>query len=118
LENTSQRGAAIEDRSLDDAAELDLATQLRCVCSTSLDRAVAKKYALRIFGGPAVERWMQEAVNDNRLPAPLVRGLYINRIHRSPEQRCEAAVWLRPGAVISLQDRLGRLGCMAKYTDG
>lgn len=53
-----------------------------------------------------MERWIQEAVAANRLQR-VVRGLYLNRLITPPAQLCEAAVWLRPGAVISLQTVLG-----------
>jgi hypothetical protein len=61
-----------------------------------------------------VERWIQEAVAANRL-LRVVRGLFLNRlIMPPPPQLCEAAVWLRPGAVISLQKVLGDSGVKAK----
>ena len=57
---------------------------------------------------PTVERWIQEAVSAKRLQR-VVRGLYLNRLIYPPAQLCEAAVWPRPGAVISLQTGPG--GC-------
>jgi hypothetical protein len=64
---------------------------------------------------PSVERWIQEAVAANRLQR-VVRGLYLNRLISPPAQLCEAAVWLRPGAVISLQTVLGDSGVWNNYT--
>jgi hypothetical protein len=64
---------------------------------------------------PSVERWIQEAVAANRLQR-VVRGLFLNRLIVPPAQLCEAAVWLRPGAVISLQSVLGDSGVWNNYT--
>jgi hypothetical protein len=64
----------------------------------------------------SVERWIQEAVAANRLQR-VVRGLFLNRLVTPPAQLCEAAVWLRPGAVISLQTVLGDSGVWNNYTD-
>ena len=65
---------------------------------------------------PTVERWIQEAINAGRLQR-VVRGLYLNRLVGPPAQLCEAAVWLRPGAVISLQTALGDSGAWNNFTD-
>jgi hypothetical protein len=43
--------------------------------------------------------------------------LFLNRLITPPAQLCEAAVWLRPGAVISLQSVLGDSGVWNNYTD-
>jgi signal transduction histidine kinase len=64
----------------------------------------------------SVERWLQEAVAANRLQR-VVRGLFLNRLIVPPARLCEAAVWLRPGAVISLQTVLGDAGVWNNYTD-
>jgi hypothetical protein len=64
----------------------------------------------------SVERWIQEAVAANRLQR-VVRGLFLNRLIVPPARLCEAAVWLRPGAVISLQTVLGDAGVWNNYTD-
>ncbi|MHB8478717.1 MAG: hypothetical protein ACYDBZ_20865 [Steroidobacteraceae bacterium] len=64
---------------------------------------------------PSVERWIQEAAAANRLRR-IVRGLFLNRMITPPAQLCEAAVWLRPGAVISLQTVLGDSGVWNNYT--
>jgi hypothetical protein len=100
--------------------------------TTRLELALAEPQALRvldkssIFGmaqhvepdisEPSVERWIQETVKANRLQR-VVRGLYLNRLLTSPAQLCEAAVWLRPGALISLQSVLGDSGVWNNYTD-
>ena len=70
----------------------------------------------RDISKPSVERWIQEAVAANRLQR-VVRGLFLNRLIAPPPQLCEAAVWLRPGAVISLQTVLGDCGVWNNYTD-
>lgn len=65
---------------------------------------------------PTVERWIQEAVGANRLRR-VVRGLYLNCMINPPARLGEAAVWLRPGAVVSLQTVLGDSGVWNNYTD-
>jgi hypothetical protein len=42
--------------------------------------------------------------------------LFLNRLISPPAQLCESAVWLRPGAVISLQTVLGDSGVWNNYT--
>lgn len=100
--------------------------------STRLELALAEPSALRVLdtasiievaknlrreiSKPSVERWIQEAVAANRLQR-VVRGLFLNRLIVPPPQLCEAAVWLRPGAVISLQTVLGDCGAWNNYTD-
>jgi hypothetical protein len=100
--------------------------------TTRLELALAEPTALRVLdkvsivrlardartgvSDPTVERWIQEAVSANRLQR-VVRGLYLNRLISPPAQLCEAAVWLRPGAVISLQTVLGDAGVWNNFTD-
>jgi hypothetical protein len=100
--------------------------------STRLELALAEPTALRVLdtasimqvaknvrqdiSKPSVERWIQEAVTANRLQR-VVRGMFLNRLIAPPAQLCEAAVWLRPGAVISLQTVLGDSGVWNNYTD-
>jgi hypothetical protein len=99
--------------------------------STRLELALAEPSALRVLdtasiiqlaknvrrdiSKPSVERWIQEAVAVNRLQR-VVRGLYLNRLITPRAQLCEAAVWLRPGAVISLQTVLGDSGAWNNFT--
>ena len=99
--------------------------------STRLELVLAEPSALRVLdtasiiqlakkvrqdiSKPSVERWIQEAVAANRLRR-VVRGLFLNRLITPPPQLCEAAVWLRPGAVISLQTVLGDSGVWNNYT--
>ena len=99
--------------------------------STRLELKLAEPSALRVLdtasiiqlaknvrgdlSKPSVERWIQEAVAANRLQR-VVRGLFLNRLIAPPAQLCEAAVWLRPGAVISLQTVLGDSGVWSNYT--
>jgi hypothetical protein len=73
------------------------------------------KNVRRDISRPSVERWIQQAVAANRLQR-VVRGLFLNRLITPPPQLCEAAVWLRPGAVISLQTVLGDSGVWNNYT--
>ena len=100
--------------------------------STSLELVLAEPSALRVLdttsiiqlarnvrqdiSKPSVERWIREAVTANRLRR-VVRGLFLNRFITPPPQLCEAAVWLRPGAVISLQTVLGDSGVWNNYTE-
>lgn len=99
--------------------------------STRLELVLAEPSALRVLdtasiiqlaknvrqniSKPSVERWIQEAVAANRL-LRVVRGLFLNRLITPPPQLCEAAVWLRRGAVISLQTVLGDSGVWNNYT--
>jgi hypothetical protein len=100
--------------------------------TTRLELALADSAALRVLDKTSVvrlardarpdvseatvERWIQEAVSANRL-LRVVRGLYLNRLISPPAQLSEAAVWLRPGAVISLQTVLGDAGVWNNFTD-
>lgn len=99
--------------------------------TTRLELALAEPAALRVLdrkslmglaqtvrpavSQPTVERWIQDAVGANRLQR-VVRGLYLNRLISPPAQLAEAAVWLRPGALISLQTVLGDAGVWNNYT--
>lgn len=99
--------------------------------TTRLELALAEPAALRVLDRksiigvaqmvrpgvsvPTVERWIQDAVGADRLQR-VVRGLYLNRLINPPAQLAEAAVWLRPGAVISLQTVLGDAGVWNNYT--
>lgn len=89
-------------------------TALRVLDKTSIVR-VAKGVQSSV-SEPTVERWIQEAVGASRLQR-VVRGLYLNRLISPPAQLCEAAVWLRPGAVVSLQTVLGDAGVWNNFTD-
>lgn len=99
--------------------------------TTRLELALADSEALRVLdkksivglaqmvrpgiSEPTVERWIQDAVGAHRLQR-VVRGLYLNRLITPPAQLTEAAVWLRPGAVISLQTVLGDAAVWNNYT--
>jgi len=74
------------------------------------------KTVRRDLSKPSVERWIKEAVAANRLRR-VVRGLFLNRLITPTPQLCEAAVWLRPGAVISLQTVLGDSSVWNNYTE-
>ena len=100
--------------------------------TTRLELALAEPNALRVLdkpsivrvarsvqpevSEPSVERWIQEAISANRLQRVL-RGLYLNRLVTPPAQLGEAAVWLRPGALVSLQTVLGDAGIWNNFTD-
>jgi hypothetical protein len=84
-----------------------------------LDKASIARLAQGVRAGVSeatAERWIQEAVSANRLQR-VVRGLYLNRLVTPPAQLSEAAVWLRPGAVVSLQTALGDAGVWNNFTD-
>jgi hypothetical protein len=84
-----------------------------------LDRASIVRVARDVqadLSMPSIERWIQEAVGAGRLQR-VVRGLYLNRMITPQAQLGEAAVWLRPGALISLQTVLGDSGVWNNYTD-
>ena len=99
--------------------------------TTRLELALANPNALRVLdklsivrlannvrpgiSEPTVERWIQETVSAKRLRR-VVRGLYLNHLINPPAQLAEAAVWLRPGAVVSLQTVLGDSGAWNNYT--
>ena len=100
--------------------------------STRLELLLAEPSALRVLdtpsiiqlarnvrqgiSKPSVERWIRQAVAAIRLQR-VVRGLFLNRLITPPPQLCEAAVWLRPGAVISLQTALGDSGVWNNHTE-
>jgi hypothetical protein len=100
--------------------------------STRLELLLAEPSALRVLDTPSiiqlarnvrqgiskssVERWIRQAVAAIRLQR-VVRGLFLNRLITPPPQLCEAAVWLRPGAVISLQTALGDSGVWNNHTE-
>src|ERR1700722_16741333 len=86
---------------------------LRVLDTASIVRVA--KDVRREISKASVERWIQEAVAANRLQR-VVRGLFLNRLIVPPARLCEAAVWLRPGAVISLQTALGDSGVWNNYT--
>jgi hypothetical protein len=63
----------------------------------------------------SLERWIRDAVSAGRL-IKVVRGLYLNHLSSPPTELCEAAMWLRPGAVVSLQTVLGDAGVWNNFT--
>jgi hypothetical protein len=99
--------------------------------TTRLELALADPSALRVLdkssivraardvrssvSDATVERWIQEAVSAKRLRR-VVRGLYLNQLINPPAQLSEAAAWLRPGAIVSLQTVLGDSGVWNNYT--
>lgn len=89
-------------------------TALRVLDKRSIVR-VAKDARAEV-SDPTVERWIQEAVSANRLRR-VVRGLYLNGLINPPATLSEAAVWLRPGAIVSLQTVLGDAGVWNNFTD-
>lgn len=103
---------------------LNWTTRLEIVLSGSTAlRVLDKKSIVRVardvqpkVSEPTVERWIQEAVSANRLRR-VVRGLYLNGLISPPAQLGEAAVWLRPGAIVSLQTVLGDAGVWNNFTD-
>ncbi len=100
--------------------------------TTRLELALAEPTALRVLdkksivhlargvrpeiSEPTVERWIQEVTRAGRLRR-VTRGLYLNHLINPPARLSEAAIWLRPGSVISLQTVLGDAGVWNNYTD-
>src|SRR5690349_20780709 len=64
----------------------------------------------------SLERWIRDALAVKRL-IKVSRGLYLNRMTSPPAELAEAAGWLRPGAVVSLQTVLGDSGVWNNFTD-
>ncbi|AMN45740.1 hypothetical protein ACG33_01181 [Steroidobacter denitrificans] len=64
----------------------------------------------------SLERWITDALAAKRL-IKVVRGLYLNRMTTPPAELTEAAGWLRPGAIVSLQTVLGDCGAWNNFTD-
>jgi hypothetical protein len=100
--------------------------------TTQLEVDLAKPQALRVLdkmsvarhahefapklSNPSIDRWIREATTVGRLQR-VVRGMYLNRLAHPPAQACEAAVWLRPGAIVSLQTVLGDSGVWNNFTE-
>lgn len=64
----------------------------------------------------SVERWIRDACAAKRL-IKVVRGLYLNRMVSPAAELYEAAIWLRPSCVVSLQTVLGDSGVWTNYTN-
>ena len=64
----------------------------------------------------SVERWIADACAVKRL-VKVVRGLYLNRMVSPAAELYEAAIWLRPNCVVSLQTVLGESGVWNNYTN-
>ena len=96
--------------------ELELAepSALRVLDTASIIQVA--EHVRRDISKPSLERWIRKAVAANRLQR-VVEALFLNRLITPPPQLCEAAVWLRPGAVISLQTVLGDSGVWNNYTE-
>lgn len=63
----------------------------------------------------SLERWIHDGLASRRL-IKVVRGLYLNRMTTPPAELAEAACYLRPGCVVSLQTVLGDSGAWNNYT--
>jgi hypothetical protein len=84
-----------------------------------LDKASVVRLARGVLSDlsiPTIDRWIREAIASGRLQR-VVRGTYLNRFIHPAAQPCEAAVWLRQGATISLQTVLGDSGVWNSFTD-
>jgi hypothetical protein len=68
------------------------------------------------LSNPTIDRWIRDSITAGGLQR-VVRGTYLNRFTHPAAQPCEAAVWLRSGAIISLQTVLGDLGVWNNFTD-
>lgn len=64
----------------------------------------------------SLERWIHDALAAKRL-IRVIRGLYLNRMTSPPAELSEAAAWLRPGAIVSLQTVLGDSGVWNNFTN-
>jgi hypothetical protein len=100
--------------------------------TTRLELELAKPQSLRVLdkasvvrlargvrsdlSNPTIDRWIREAIDSGRLQR-VVRGTYLNRFTHPAAVPCEAAVWLRQGAIISLQTVLGDSGVWNNFTD-
>lgn len=100
--------------------------------TTQLELELAKPQSLRVLdkssvarlargvqpalSNPTIDRWIRESIDAGRLRR-VVRGMYLNGFTHPAVQPCEAAVWLRPGAIISLQTALGDTGVWNNFTD-
>jgi hypothetical protein len=84
-----------------------------------LDKASIARVARQLQPGlsnPTIDRWISDAIAAGRLQR-VVRGTYLNRLINPAAVPSEAAVWLRPGAVISLHTVLGDSGVWNNFTD-
>jgi hypothetical protein len=84
-----------------------------------LDKSSVARLARGVHPGlsnPTIDRWIRESIAAGRLQR-VVRGTYLNRFIHPAALPCEAAVWLRPGAIISLQTVLGDSGVWNNFTD-
>jgi hypothetical protein len=63
----------------------------------------------------SLERWIHDALASMRL-IKVVRGLYLNRMTTPPAELSEAACYLRPASVVSLQTVLGDGGAWNNFT--
>lgn len=59
----------------------------------------------------SLTHWIRGAVAEERL-RPVQRGLYLNAYRARPGQPADAAAWLRPEAVVSLNTVLGDAGVL------
>jgi len=100
--------------------------------STRLELELTKPQALRVLdkasvaqlargvrpglSNPTIDRWIRESIAAGRLQR-IVRGTYLNRFIHPAALPCEAAVWLRQGAIISLQTVLGDSGIWNNFTN-
>jgi len=84
-----------------------------------LDKASVARVARQVqpaLSNPTIDRWISDSIAAGRLQR-VVRGTYLNRLVNPVALPCEAAVWLRPGAIISLQTVLGDSGVWNNFTD-
>jgi hypothetical protein len=100
--------------------------------TTQLELELAKPQSLRVLdkasvarlargerpalSNPTIDRWIRDSIAACRLQR-VVRGIYLNRLTHPVALPCEAAVWLRSGAIISLQTVLGDSGIWNNFTD-
>jgi len=94
--------------------ELSNPRSLRVLDKSSVVR-LARGAAHSTVSNSSIDRWIRDSIAADHLQR-VVRGLYLNRFTSPAAVPCEAAVWLRPGAIISLQTVLGDSGVWNNVT--
>lgn len=91
-------------------------TLVRADAPPVLTRDLLSRFARTARDGSAIAassltHWVRQAVAEERL-RPVQRGLWLNGCRARPGQPADAAAWLRPEAVVSLNTVLGDAGVL------
>ncbi|MEF8834212.1 MAG: hypothetical protein V5A42_05065 [Halofilum sp. (in: g-proteobacteria)] len=91
-------------------------TLVRADAPPVLTRDLLSRFARTARDGSAIPassltHWVRQAVAEERL-RPVQRGLWLNGFRARPGQPADAAAWLRPEAVVSLNTALGDAGVL------